>query len=105
VADGIPFTRLFQPPHEGRARVREYVVGAFAGESAVAEVRFGTPGRRRGPRLGGVLGHPGRSRRWPGHAGWQRVARFDADGLITEARDYWHETAGHIPPQDEWGRA
>jgi hypothetical protein len=25
-------------------------------------------------------------------------ARFDADGLIVEARDYWHQTAGHIPP-------
>jgi hypothetical protein len=31
------------------------------------------------------------------------MARFAADGRITEARDYWHLQEGHAPPQ-EWGR-
>jgi hypothetical protein len=31
------------------------------------------------------------------------MARFDADGLITEARDYWHLQEGHQPPPD-WDR-
>jgi hypothetical protein len=26
------------------------------------------------------------------------MARFDADGMITEARDYWHVQEGHEPP-------
>ena len=30
------------------------------------------------------------------------MARFAADGLITEARDYWHLHEGHEPP--EWDR-
>jgi hypothetical protein len=31
------------------------------------------------------------------------MARFDADGLITEARDYWHLQEGHQPPP-KWDR-
>jgi hypothetical protein len=31
------------------------------------------------------------------------MARFDTDGLITEARDYWHLQEGHQPPP-EWDR-
>ncbi len=31
-------------------------------------------------------------------------AQFDADGLIAEARDYWHQTAGHLPPPNSLGR-
>jgi hypothetical protein len=30
------------------------------------------------------------------------MARFDTDGRITEARDYWHLQEGHQPP--EWDR-
>jgi ketosteroid isomerase-like protein len=95
----------FRTPHEGRARVREYVVGAFAGESAVAEVRFGTPvvdGDRAWVEYWATLHDRDGG---PVTLAGSAFARFDADGLITEARDYWHETAGHIPPPDEWGRA
>jgi hypothetical protein len=31
------------------------------------------------------------------------MARFDADGLIIDARDYWHLQEGHQPPPD-WDR-
>jgi hypothetical protein len=30
------------------------------------------------------------------------IARFDADGRISEARDYWHLQEGHQPPPEEW---
>jgi SnoaL-like protein len=36
-------------------------------------------------------------------AGFHRM-RFGADGLIVEARDYWHLEPGHRRPSAEWGR-
>jgi hypothetical protein len=33
------------------------------------------------------------------------MARFDADGLIAEARDYWHLQEGHRPPPEWAGRS
>jgi ketosteroid isomerase-like protein len=30
------------------------------------------------------------------------VLRFGADGLVVDARDYWHEMPGHRPPPREW---
>ena len=32
------------------------------------------------------------------------VVRFREDGLVAEARDYWHLEPGHRPPPSEWGR-
>jgi SnoaL-like domain len=32
------------------------------------------------------------------------VMRFDADGLVVEARDYWAIEPGHRRPPPEWGR-
>jgi SnoaL-like domain len=32
------------------------------------------------------------------------VARFRTDGLVAEARDYWHVEPGHRPPPEGWGR-
>jgi SnoaL-like domain len=32
------------------------------------------------------------------------VVRFGPDGLIVEARDYWHLEPGHRRPPPEWGR-
>jgi hypothetical protein len=32
------------------------------------------------------------------------VLRFGPDGLVAEARDYWHLERGHRPPPPEWGR-
>jgi uncharacterized protein (TIGR02246 family) len=93
----------FRAPHRGRAAVRAYVAGAFADESGVVDVRFGTPA---------VDG----SRAWVEY--WATVldrhdapvtlagsafARFDRDGLVTEARDYWHQIEGHARPPDAWG--
>ena len=36
-------------------------------------------------------------------AGLHRM-RFGADGLIVDARDYWHLEPGHRRPSAEWGR-
>jgi SnoaL-like domain len=36
-------------------------------------------------------------------AGCHRV-RFGPDGLVAEARDYWHLEPGHRRPPAEWGR-
>ena len=30
--------------------------------------------------------------------------RFGSDGLVAEARDYWHLEPGHRRPPPEWGR-
>jgi SnoaL-like domain len=32
------------------------------------------------------------------------VVRFGADGLVAEARDYWHLAPGHHSPPPDWGR-
>jgi SnoaL-like domain len=32
------------------------------------------------------------------------VMRFAPDGLVAEARDYWHQEPGHRRPPPEWGR-
>jgi SnoaL-like domain len=32
------------------------------------------------------------------------VVRFGPDGLVAEARDYWHLEPGHLPPPTGWGR-
>jgi SnoaL-like domain len=32
------------------------------------------------------------------------VVRFGADGLIAEARDYWHLEPGHRSPPPDWAR-
>jgi hypothetical protein len=32
------------------------------------------------------------------------VMRFQDDGLVAEARDYWHLEPGHRRPPAEWGR-
>ncbi|MDQ2984025.1 MAG: nuclear transport factor 2 family protein [Actinomycetota bacterium] len=36
-------------------------------------------------------------------AGTHRM-RFGSDGLVAEARDYWHVEPGHCRPPTEWGR-
>jgi hypothetical protein len=75
--------------------VREYLVGAFAEESTVVAVQFGEPvvdGQRACVEYRAeTLDRDGAPVTLAGAA----FAHFDADGLLTEVRDYWHETAGH----------
>lgn len=88
----------FREPHRGRAAVREYLGTAFAEESVVIDVRFSTPlvdGDRAWVEYWAVLHDSGGG---PVTLAGSAIARFDADGLISECRDYWHQTAEHIPP-------
>src|SRR5262245_56593713 len=93
----------FREPHRGRQGVREYVVGAFAEESAVLDVRFGEPVVD-GPRASAeyrarTLDPDGALVTLAGCA----FAHFDADGLLTEVRDYWHETTEASPTDSAGG--
>jgi ketosteroid isomerase-like protein len=92
----------FRKPHRGRQGVREYVVGAFADESAVLDVHFGEPivdGHRASVEYRArSLDRDGAPVTLAGCA----FAHFDTHGLLTEVRDYWHETTGP-PPSDSAG--
>ena len=93
----------FRRPHRGRQAVRDYVTQAFADEQRIDDVRFGTPVVQ-GDRAcveywARFLDQQGRAMTLAGCA----MARFDADGRITEAGDYWHLQEGHQPPP-EWDR-
>jgi uncharacterized protein (TIGR02246 family) len=92
----------FRPPHRGRNGVREYLVAAFADESTVVGVHFSTPqvdGDRASVEYWVTLhDRDGAPMTLAGSA----FARFDADGLITETRDYWHQTTGHIDMASVW---
>ena len=92
----------FREPHRGRAGVREYTVAAFADESAVVDVRFGTPlvdgGRASVQYWVALYDRGGAAMTLAGSA----FARFDPDGLIVASRDYWRQTAGHVPPPNSW---
>ena len=94
----------FRPPHRGRQGVREYVTAAFAEEQRIDDVRLGTPVIQ-GDRAWVEYW----ARSWDQHGAAMTLAgcamaRFDAEGLATEVRDYWHVQEGHRPPPDEWGR-
>ena len=88
----------FRPVHAGRAAVVDYVRWAFSTEDTT-EVRFGRPI---------VDGDLALVEYWATsveHDGERPVTlagcgllRFDPDGLVVEARDYWHVADGHRPP-------
>jgi uncharacterized protein (TIGR02246 family) len=84
----------FRPPHRGRQAVRDYVTQAFADEQRIDDVRLGTPVVQ-GDRAcveywASFLDQHGTAMTLAGCA----MAQFDADGLITEARDHWHLQEG-----------
>jgi hypothetical protein len=83
--------------------VREYLVAAFADESAVVDVHFGPPlvdGDRAAVEYR-VTAHDRDGD--PVTLAGSAFARFDTDGLIVDTRDYWHQTTGHIRPSDSGG--
>ena len=94
----------FRPPHRGREGVRDYLRQAFADEQRVEEVRFGDPVVR-GDRAcveywARFVDQDGTASTLAGCG----IARFDAGGLVTEVRDYWHLEPGDRPPPEGWGR-
>jgi uncharacterized protein (TIGR02246 family) len=94
----------FRPPHRGRQAVRDYVAQAFADEQRIDDVRFDPPVVQ-GDRAcveyrASFLDQHGMAMTLAGCA----MAQFDADGRITEARDYWHLQEGHHQPPPAWER-
>jgi hypothetical protein len=92
----------FRPPHHGRAGLLDYLRDAFADESAVADVWFNTPvvdGHRASVEYWATVSdRNGAELTIAGSA----FARFDSAGLITETRDYWQASPGHVPPPASW---
>ena len=93
----------FRPPHRGRQGVRDYVTGAFADERHLDDVGFSAPlvhGDRAWVEYWALLVDAGGA---PATLAGCAVARFDADGLVTDVRDYWHLAAGQRQPPPDWG--
>ena len=98
-ADGAAFRS--QPFRELEAP-RFYAEWAFS-EQDEAEVWFGEPivsGNRASCEYWGVVSFEGRDETIAGVA----VIRFDADGLVTDQRDYWNAQEGRHEPPPGWGR-
>ena len=89
----------FRPVHRGRRGLVAYVEWAFSTERAT-EVRFGPPL---------VAGDLAIVEYWatlaeepdgkPTTIAGCVIVRFRPDGLVSEARDYWHTADGHRPPE------
>ncbi|MFF0720105.1 nuclear transport factor 2 family protein [Micromonospora sp. NPDC003816] len=93
---GDHWASMFRPCR-GRAGLRAYVEECFGEEARPAEVWFGVPR---------VDGDTATVEYWaitypydqPVTLSGCTVVRFDADGLVTESRDYSHAKEGRIPP-------
>ncbi|MFI7081748.1 nuclear transport factor 2 family protein [Micromonospora sp. NPDC049903] len=96
---GDHWASMFRPCR-GRAGLRAYVEECFGEETRPAEVWFGAPR---------VDGDTATVEYWaitypydqPVTLSGCSVVRFDADGLVTESRDYSHAKEGRIPPPTE----
>ncbi|MGW0507347.1 nuclear transport factor 2 family protein [Micromonospora sp. NPDC003241] len=93
---GDHWASMFRPCR-GRAGLRAYVEECFGEETRRAEVWFGVPR---------VDGDTATVEYWaitypydqPVTLSGCTVVRFDADGLVTESRDYSHAKEGRFPP-------
>ena len=73
-------------------------------EASAVDVWFGEPvedGERASVEYWATLVEPDGSESTLGGC---HVMRFREDGLVAEARDYWHLEPGHRPPPQRWGR-
>jgi ketosteroid isomerase-like protein len=81
---------------------RAYMARVFE-EAAAREVWFGEPredGDRAAIEYWATLVEPNGAESTLAGC---HVVRFRHDGLVAEARDYWHEAPGHRSPPPEWG--
>ena len=88
----------FRRQHHGRSGVVEYVRWAFSSERAIA-VRFGQPlvaGDMAVVEYWATLVEEPAGR--PVTIAGCALVRFQSDGLVAEARDYWNLTEGHQQP-------
>jgi hypothetical protein len=91
----------FRPLHEGRDGVVDYVRWALSTERAT-EVRFSRPLLAGDVATVEYVAHlveePDRK---PVTIAGCALVRFGPDGLVAEARDYWHQSDGRRPPTGE----
>ena len=100
--DAIDSVAPFRPPNRGRGEVLEYTRRVF-GEESQHEVWFGEPigdGDRAAVEWWATYVEEGREVTLAGCT----MIRFGEDGLVAEARNYWHEEEGRRPPPAGWGR-
>jgi len=102
--DAVHRAGPFREPYIGRDAIRGYFAAAFATEVSPARVWFGEPFL-----VAALDNHPQHVAvgEWWAHtvdedgpatlAGCS-VLTFGPDGLLTEQRDYWAQTPGHVEP-------
>lgn len=98
-ADGAGFR---SHPFRERQDPLEYARWAYSEEQGTPEVWMGEPfavGDRAVVEWWANVTEGGK----PVSLAGASVLQFDADGRVTDQRDYWGEAAGHIPPWDGWG--
>jgi ketosteroid isomerase-like protein len=92
-----------RPAHMGRAGIADYARWAF-GDERDPDPRFGAPivaGNRAVVEYWCTLTDPHTAR--PVTIAGCALLRFDADGLVVEQHDYWHQEDGTHAPHDVWG--
>ncbi|PZG51503.1 hypothetical protein C1I98_08375 [Spongiactinospora gelatinilytica] len=91
--DAVHRSMPFRPEHRGRAAIEEYIRWSFADETPVS-VEFGTP-LVDGDTAAAEFKVRSLDDGEPVTLAGCVFARFGADGLAVETRDYWHTTQGH----------
>jgi hypothetical protein len=99
-ADGCTHRSMpFRPVHQGRLEILDYIRWSFDSERAT-DVRFGTPivdsDRAFVEYRVFLVENEGDK---PVTLAGCAAVRFDEDGLVVEARDYWHIADGHHEPE------
>lgn len=91
----------FRPVHQGRTGLLDYIRWSFVSERAT-DVRFGSPivdGDRAFVEYRAFLVENEGDK--PVTLAGCAAVRFDEDGLVVEARDYWHIADGHHEPEGD----
>jgi hypothetical protein len=99
--DGVHWASMFRPFH-GREGLRAYVSQSFADEMVSTECWFFDPAVSADTAAVEYWAH-GVYDNGPMTISGCTILRFDADGLVTEARDYSHMQAGHHPVPSHLG--
>jgi SnoaL-like domain len=89
----------FRPVHQGQSGVLDYIAATFTDEPA-DQVSFGPPlvdGAHAPIEFWALLTR--RDDGQPTTLAGCVLLRFQADGLVAEARDYWHVCDGHRQPE------
>lgn len=92
----------FRVPFRSVEELRVYLAGAFAEEDEI-EAWFAEPvvdGELASVEWWATLLKDGAETTLVGTS----ILRFDGEGLAVEQRDTWNQTAGRVPPREDWGR-